>query len=58
MAEADLGRQSTLVPMPLLDAAARADVEAVRAALQSGADVNASDPEGLTSVACAIAGRR
>ncbi|TFY59089.1 hypothetical protein EVJ58_g6006 [Rhodofomes roseus] len=43
--------------MPLLDAAARADVDAVRAAIQSGADVNALDPEGWTSVACAIAGR-
>ncbi|KZT73129.1 ankyrin [Daedalea quercina L-15889] len=43
--------------MPLLDAAARGDVEAVRTAIQSGADVNASDPEGWTSVACAIAGR-
>ena len=58
MAEADTSRQPTLVPMPLLDAAARADVEAVRAVLQSGADVNASDSEGWTSVACAIAGRR
>lgn len=58
MAEADPGRHSILSPMPLLDAAAHADVEAVRAALQSGADVNASDSEGWTSVACAIAGRR
>ncbi|KAH9856484.1 ankyrin [Lenzites betulinus] len=41
----------------LLDAAARADLDAVRHALACGADANASDDAtGLTAITCAIAG--
>ncbi|KAI0833226.1 ankyrin [Trametes gibbosa] len=41
----------------LLEAAAHADLDAVRAALASGADVNASDAAtGHTAISCAIAG--
>ncbi|KAI0360120.1 ankyrin [Trametes cingulata] len=43
----------------LLDAAARADLDAVRTAIARGADVNASDEAtGHTVISCAIAGDR
>ena len=43
----------------LIDAATRADLDAVRAALARGADPNASDEAtGHTAVTCAIAGDR
>lgn len=50
--------QSVLDNLSLLDAAARGDEAAVRLALESGADVNASDSAGRTTITCAIAGDR
>ena len=42
----------------LLDAAAKADVQAFLGALQAGADPNAEDRDGRTAIGCAIAGER
>ena len=62
MATLSRGRRRTeraALDAALLDAAARADEDAVRVALEGGADVNAADDAtGSTAVTCAIAGER
>jgi hypothetical protein len=39
-----------------IDALVRGDVHAARAALASGADINAADPASRSSLACALTG--
>jgi ankyrin repeat protein len=54
----DRTREHSYANCPIHEAAVKGDYEAVRCALESGADINGLDQSGRTVIACAVAGEQ